>query len=53
MIWSERKGWARPGIRLAYAEHRVGIVPKFSADYKVRLDAKKDFRPRLGYSNPS
>jgi len=49
MIWSGGEGWARPGIRLAYAEHRVGIVPEFSANYKVRPDAKKNFRPRLGY----
>ena len=50
-IWSTYG--RRPGIRLAYAEHRVRIAPEFSANYKVRPDAKKNFRPRLGYSNLS
>ncbi len=49
MIWSGGEGWARPGIRLAYAEHRVEIVPEFSVNCKVRPDAKKNFRSRLGY----
>ncbi len=50
-IWSTYE--RRPGIRLAYAEHRVRIAPEFSANYKVRLDVKKKFRPRLGYSSLS
>lgn len=53
MIWSEKKNWARPDIRLAYAEHRVEIVSKFFVNYKVQLDVKKKFWSRLDYFNSS